>query len=45
MKGLQYKIAHVVVELKKGIDSGLFFARSGVLEKWEMCPLKSLKSS
>ena len=23
---------------KKGIDSRPFFALSGVLEKWEMCP-------
>ena len=30
-------------ELKKDIESGLFFALNGVLEKWEMCPWESLK--
>ena len=29
---------------KKDIDSRLFFALRGVLEKWEMCPWKSSKS-
>jgi len=30
-----------VEELKKDIESRLFFALNGVLEKWEMCPWKS----
>ena len=37
-KELQDEIAHVV----EGLDSRpLFFAPSGVLEKWEICPRKS----
>ena len=40
-KDLQDKIAHVVEELKK-TDSRIFVALNGVLEKWEMCPWKSL---
>ena len=36
-------IAHVVEEVTKDVDSRLFFALNGVLEKWEMCPWKFLK--
>ena len=43
-KDLQDKIAHVVEEIIKKIDSRLFFAPSGVLEKWEMF-LESLYKS
>ena len=42
-KDLQDKIAHVGEE-PKNTDSRLFFALNGVLEKWEICPWKSLKS-
>ena len=40
-KVLRDKITHVVEELKK-TDSRLFFALNGVLDKWEICTLKSL---
>ena len=40
-KDLRDKIIHVVEELKK-TDSRLFFALNGVLDKWEICTLKSL---
>ena len=39
---LQDKIAHVVDWTNK--DMGFFFALNGVLQKWEMCPWKSLQS-
>ena len=42
-KYLRDKIAHVVEELKQDIDSRLFFALNGVLEKWEMCLWKVLE--
>ena len=40
-KTYQDKTSHVVEEPKK-TDSRLFFAVNGVLEKWEMCPWRSL---
>ena len=40
-KDLRDKITHVVEELKK-TDSRFFFALNGVLDKWEICTLKSL---
>ena len=40
-KTYQDKTSHVVEEPKK-TDSRLFFALNGVLEKWEMCPWRSL---
>ena len=43
-RNLQDEIAHVVQELKKDLDSRLFFALNGVLDQWEMS-LKVLEKS
>ena len=37
-KDLRDKITPAVEEVQKDIDSRLFFALNGLLERWEMCP-------